>query len=77
MNQIIGLSIGGVFVALLGVTLPIEYDAITFFAAALLLLWIPRAKKPATRRLLVLSRGFGRSLRKDSRSSAGTGSCSS
>jgi MFS transporter, DHA3 family, macrolide efflux protein len=44
MNQIIGLSIGGVFVALLGVTLPIEYDAITFFAAALLLLWIPRAK---------------------------------
>jgi MFS family permease len=42
MNQIVGLSIGGVFVALLGVTLPIEYDAITFFAAALLLLMIPR-----------------------------------
>jgi len=44
MNQIIGLSIGGVFVALLGVTLPIEYDAATFFAAALLLLLIPQAK---------------------------------
>jgi MFS family permease len=43
MNQIVGLSIGGVFVALLGVELPIEYDAVTFFAAALLLLWIPRA----------------------------------
>ncbi len=41
MNQIVGLSIGGVFVALLGVTLPIEYDAVTFFAAALLLLAIP------------------------------------
>jgi DHA3 family macrolide efflux protein-like MFS transporter len=38
MNQIVGLSIGGVFVALLGVDLPIEYDALTFFAAAVLLL---------------------------------------
>jgi DHA3 family macrolide efflux protein-like MFS transporter len=44
MNAIIGLSIGGVFVALLGVTLPIEYDALSFFAAALLLLAIPRTK---------------------------------
>ncbi|HEY1197384.1 MAG TPA: MFS transporter [Thermoplasmata archaeon] len=44
MNQIIGLSIGGVFVALFGVALPIEYDALTFFAAAVLLLAIPRAK---------------------------------
>jgi MFS transporter, DHA3 family, macrolide efflux protein len=44
MNQILGFSIGGVFVALLGVTLPIEYDAVTFFAAAALLLLIPRGK---------------------------------
>jgi DHA3 family macrolide efflux protein-like MFS transporter len=45
MNQIVGFSIGGVFVALFGVTVPIEYDAITFFVAALLLLSIrlPRA----------------------------------
>lgn len=43
MNQIVGLSIGGVFVALLGVALPIEYDALSFFAAAVLLLAIPRA----------------------------------
>ncbi|HXQ93865.1 MAG TPA: MFS transporter [Thermoplasmata archaeon] len=43
MNQIVGLSLGGVFVALFGVTLPIEYDAISFFAAAVLLLLIPAA----------------------------------
>ena len=42
LNQIVGLSIGGAFVALLGVDLPIEYDALTFFAAAVLLLLIPR-----------------------------------
>lgn len=42
LNQIVGYSLGGVFVALLGVTLPIEYDAISFFAAAILLLGIPR-----------------------------------
>lgn len=42
MNQIVGLSLGGAFVALLGVALPIEYDAASFFAAALLLLLIPR-----------------------------------
>jgi MFS transporter, DHA3 family, macrolide efflux protein len=41
MNQIVGLSIGGIFVALLGVDLPIEYDALTFFVAALILLTIP------------------------------------
>jgi len=46
LNQIVGLSIGGVFVALLGVTLPIEYDALSFFVAALLLILIPR-KAPA------------------------------
>lgn len=36
-NQIVGLSLGGVLVALVGVTFPIEYDAVTFFAAAILL----------------------------------------
>jgi DHA3 family macrolide efflux protein-like MFS transporter len=36
-NQIVGLSIGGVVVALFGVTLPIEYDALSFFAAAVIL----------------------------------------
>lgn len=40
-NQIIGLSLGGVVVALFGVTLPIEYDALTFFVAAALLLLTP------------------------------------
>ena len=35
-NQVIGLSIGGIVVALLGVTVPIEYDAVSFFAAALI-----------------------------------------
>lgn len=44
MNAILGLSLGGIFVAVLGVTLPIEYDAISFFAAALLLLFIPRSE---------------------------------
>ncbi len=47
MNQIIGLSLGGVFVALLGVAVPIEYDAFTFFAAALLLIWITARPAPA------------------------------
>ncbi len=36
VNQIVGLSIGGVVVALFGVALPIEYDAFSFFAAALI-----------------------------------------
>jgi MFS family permease len=40
-NQIIGLSIGGVVVALFGVTIPIEYDALTFFLAAGLLALLP------------------------------------
>jgi len=43
LNQIVGLSLGGVIVALVGVELPIEYDALSFFAAALLLLAIPVA----------------------------------
>ncbi len=49
-NQIIGLSLGGVVVALFGVSLPIEYDAVTFFVAAVLLLFTPRelgAPEPA------------------------------
>jgi predicted MFS family arabinose efflux permease len=33
-TQVVGLSIGGVVVALLGVDVPITYDALTFFAAA-------------------------------------------
>jgi DHA3 family macrolide efflux protein-like MFS transporter len=36
LNQIVGLSVGGVVVALFGVVLPIEYDAVSFFAAALI-----------------------------------------
>src|SRR5271157_760892 len=43
MNAILGLSLGGIFVALFGVTVPIEYDAATFFAAAVLLLFIPQS----------------------------------
>ncbi len=35
-TQIVGLSIGGVVVALFGVVLPITYDAVTFFAAAVI-----------------------------------------
>ena len=42
-NQVVGLSIGGVAVAAFGVALPIEYDALSFFLAAALLLAIPRA----------------------------------
>lgn len=42
LNQIVGLSLGGAFVALFGVALPIEYDALSFFVAALLLLGVPR-----------------------------------
>lgn len=36
-NQVVGLALGGIVVAIAGVTVPIEYDAVTFFAAALLL----------------------------------------
>ena len=35
-NQIVGYTLGGVAVALLGVTVPIEYDALSFFIAAAL-----------------------------------------
>ena len=42
-NQVVGLSIGGVAVAAFGVALPIEYDALSFFLAAALLLGVPRA----------------------------------
>jgi DHA3 family macrolide efflux protein-like MFS transporter len=41
-NQVLGLSIGGVVVALFGVSLPIEYDALSFFAAALIVAWLAR-----------------------------------
>jgi predicted MFS family arabinose efflux permease len=37
-TQIAGLSVGGAVVALFGVTLPIVYDAASFFAAALIVL---------------------------------------
>ena len=48
-NQIVGLSVGGVVVALLGVTIPIEYDALSFFLAALIVAWIAAAYgRPAT-----------------------------
>jgi MFS transporter, DHA3 family, macrolide efflux protein len=42
-NQVVGLSIGGVLVAVFGVTLPIEYDAVTFVLAAILVALIPSA----------------------------------
>lgn len=42
-NQVVGLSVGGVVVALFGVALPIEYDALSFFLAAALLALVPRA----------------------------------
>ncbi len=41
-TQIVGLSVGGVVVALFGVTLPIEYDALSFFVAAALVALLPR-----------------------------------
>ncbi|NNN18096.1 MAG: MFS transporter [Thermoplasmata archaeon] len=37
-TQVVGLSVGGVVVALFGVDLPITYDAITFFVAALIVM---------------------------------------
>ena len=46
LNQILGLSLGGIFVALLGVSVPMEYDAVTFFVAAFLLSRI-RSPSPA------------------------------
>ena len=42
-TQIVGLSIGGVVVALFGVNLPIAYDAISFFVASILLLGMSSA----------------------------------
>lgn len=45
-NQIIGLSVGGLAVALFGVTLPIEYDALSFFLAALILVGLPLSTAP-------------------------------
>jgi len=42
-TQVVGLSIGGVVVALFGVTLPIAYDALTFFAAAVIVAGIAAA----------------------------------
>ncbi len=47
-NQIVALSVGGVVVALFGVTIPMEYDTLTFFAAALLLLSVHGPTRPAT-----------------------------
>lgn len=41
-NQVVGLAVGGAVVGLFGVSIPIEYDAATFVAAALLLLLLPR-----------------------------------
>lgn len=41
LNQVVGLALGGVVVALVGVTLPIEYDALSFFVAAVLLASMP------------------------------------
>jgi predicted MFS family arabinose efflux permease len=43
LNQVIGLSVGGVVVALFGVAIPIEYDAVSFLVAALIVLGVARA----------------------------------
>jgi DHA3 family macrolide efflux protein-like MFS transporter len=45
-NQVLGLALGGVFVALLGPAIPIEFDALSFFAAAGLLAFV-RGPPPA------------------------------
>lgn len=42
-NQLVSLSLGGVIVAVLGVSVPIYYDGATFFLAALLILFVARA----------------------------------
>jgi MFS transporter, DHA3 family, macrolide efflux protein len=42
-TQVVGLSIGGIVVAVLGVSLPITYDAITFIAAAVIVAFIARS----------------------------------
>lgn len=42
-TQVVGLAVGGIVVALLGVSLPIAYDAVTFFAAAAIVLAISAA----------------------------------
>ena len=42
-TQVVGLSVGGIVVALFGVDLPIAYDAITFFVAAFIVLLISPA----------------------------------
>lgn len=39
-TQVIGLSVGGIVVALFGVDVPISYDALTFFVAALIVLFM-------------------------------------
>lgn len=43
LNQVVGLSIGGVVVAIFNVAPAIEYDALTFFVAAGLVMLIPPA----------------------------------
>ena len=74
MNQIVGLSLGGIFVAFFGVALPIEYDALSFFAAAVLIALIPRASPvPA---VAGAPAGSGPSSWKGSTSSGRTGSWS-
>jgi MFS transporter, DHA3 family, macrolide efflux protein len=42
-TQVIGLSIGGVAVALFGVVLPIQYDALSFVVAAVIVAWMARS----------------------------------
>ena len=51
-NQVVGLSVGGVVVALFGVALPIEYDALTFLAAAVILLGMSAGVGAAVPRML-------------------------
>jgi MFS family permease len=66
-TQVVGLSIGGVVVALLGVDLPITYDAITFFAAALIVALIARSvgapEPPADGKASSFSREFLEGIR--------------
>ena len=42
-NQLMGYALGGVVIGVLGLAVPITYDSLTFFAAALLMLFIAKA----------------------------------
>jgi MFS transporter, DHA3 family, macrolide efflux protein len=43
VNQLLGYSIGGIVILALGIAVPVTYDSLTFFVAAVLMLFIARA----------------------------------